>query len=60
MVAEIKKIQAPAIKINNQQAPAVLKANTSGDPQKVFVVNQLEQATQNDILRTLKGYFVNQ
>jgi hypothetical protein len=60
MIAEFKKIQAPAIKINNQQAPAVLKGNASGDTQKVFVVNQLEQGTQNEILRTLQGYFVNQ
>ena len=60
VVGEIKKIQAPAIKINNQQAPVVLNGNSSGDTQKVFVVNQLEQGTQENILQTLKGYFVNQ
>ena len=59
-VDQLKKVQAPVIKINNQQAGANINQPKTAEAQKVFVVNQLEQGTQNEILRTLKGYFVNQ
>jgi hypothetical protein len=54
---KLQQIKAPAININPANA---MPQKANGDPQKVVVENQLSQATQNEILRTLKGYFINQ
>ena len=61
MVNAIKGVQVQP-QVNNlkvQPARAIGSQAYSGE-QKVFVVNQLNQGTQDNILQTLKGYFVNQ
>ena len=57
---QVKKVVPPKIVINNQMAGNKVNTPASASAQKVFVVNQLEQSTQDEMLRTLKGYFVNQ
>lgn len=59
-VRAIKQIQAPNVNINNINPRNAMNATAHSGEQKVFVVNQLNQGTQDNILQTLKGYFVNQ
>ena len=59
-VNAIKNLQAPNVNINNINPRNALNGSVNSGEQKVFVVNQLNQGTQDNILQTLKGYFVNQ
>ena len=59
-VNAIQRLQAPNVNVNNINPRNAINANAHSGEQKVFVVNQLNQGTQENILQTLKGYFVNQ
>lgn len=61
MVLALKGVKIQPQANNAPINPAnAMPAGATGDPSKVVVMNQLKENTQQEILRTLKGYFVNQ
>lgn len=58
MIAKLKQVKLPQINVNQGNGNAIKQPTTEAT--KVFVVNQLNQQTQDGILTAVRGKFVNQ